>query len=279
MSKPVAVVTGATNGIGQYTAQALAGLGYHVVVVGRSHERCAQTVTHILTEVPDAEVTSYVGDLSAQAEVRTLAAHLQRTYDRLDVLINNAGAFFAERQLSIDGIEMTWALNHMAPFLLTKHLVDMLRASAPARVITVSSDAHRMGRIDLDDLQGARKYRGWPAYAQSKLANIMFTYELADRLRDADVTVNTLHPGFVASGFGHNNQTLSMRVFAALQRRFAISVAEGAQTSIYLASHPDVATTTGCYFVKCLPVAAAKHAYDVTTRRRLWEASERLVMP
>ncbi len=278
MSKPVAVVTGATNGIGQYTAQALAGMGYRVVVVGRSHERCAQTVAHIRTEVPAAEVSSFVADLSAQAEVKALAEYIQRTYDRLDVLLNNAGAYFADRQLSVDGIEMTWALNHMAPFLLSKQLLDMLRASAPARIITVSSDAHRMGRINLDDLQGARKYQGWPAYAQSKLANLLFTYELADRLHGADVTVNALHPGFVASGFGHNNQSLSMRMFAALQRRFAISVAEGAQTSIYLASHPDVAETTGSYFVKCLPVAAAKHAYDVTTRRRLWEVSERLVI-
>lgn len=276
MSKPVAVVTGATNGIGQYTAQSLASAGYHVVVVGRSETRCAQTLAHIYDQVPEADVSSLVADLSVQSEVALLAQAIQRRHDRLDVLINNAGAFFAQRQLSSDGIEMTWALNHMAPFILTNHLREMLRASAPARVITVSSAAHSMGKINLADVQGATKYQGWPAYAQSKLANLMFTYELAYRWRDADITVNALHPGFVASNFGQNNQSLSMRIFAWLQQRFAISVAEGAQTSIYLATSPDVAEVTGSYFVKSQAVPAAKHAYDITTRRRLWELSEQM---
>lgn len=277
MSKSTMIVTGATSGIGFHTAVAVAASGAHVVLVGRSEARCQAAISEIQQLHPNADVTYRVADLSDQAQVVALADDVQRHYERLDVLINNAGAYFAQREESVDGIEMTWALNHMAPFLLTTRLLPLLRASAPARVITVSSAAHQMGRMNFADLEGRQRYAGWPAYAQSKLANLLFTYELADRLRDADVSVNALHPGFVASGFGQNNHTWSMRVFAWLQQKFAISAEQGAQTSIYLATSPQVAQVTGRYFVDSKAVPAAAHAYDVTARRQLWSLSENLV--
>jgi NAD(P)-dependent dehydrogenase (short-subunit alcohol dehydrogenase family) len=277
MSTSTMIVTGATSGIGFHTAAAVAASGAHVVLVGRSEVRCQAAVAEIQRLHPDADVAYRVTDLSDQTQVVALADDIQRQYERLDVLINNAGAFFAQREESADGIEMTWALNHMAPFVLTTRLLPLLRASAPARVITVSSAAHRMGRMNFADVEGRQRYSGWPAYAQSKLANLLFTYELADRLRDADVTVNALHPGFVASGFGQNNHSFTMRAFAWLQKKFAISSEQGAQTSIYLAMSPQVAQVTGRYFVDSTPVPAAAHAYDVTARRRLWRLSEDLV--
>ncbi|NBU65421.1 MAG: SDR family NAD(P)-dependent oxidoreductase [Chloroflexia bacterium] len=202
-----------------------------------------------------------------------VADTLKERYDRIDVLINNAGAYFTERQMSVDGIEMTWALNHMAPFLLTTQLLDLLRASAPARIITVASAAHQGATIDFNDLEGAKRFGGWKAYGQSKLANIMFTYELANRLFDSDVTANCLHPGFVATGFAQNNPGWFAKVFAVMQRYLAITPEQGAETTIFLAGSDSVANVTGRYFDKCKPVPSSKVSYDVTTQRRLWQQS------
>lgn len=275
-SSHVMVVTGATNGIGLITAHALAQQGARVVLVGRSPERLAMAVAHIQATNPDASLDTVCADLSVQRDVLAVASHIKSHYDRIDVLVNNAGAYFATRQRSSDGIEMTWALNHMAPFILTNELLDLFRQSAPARIITVSSMAHQSAKINFDDLQGERRYSGWAAYAQSKLANILFTYELADRLQQSDITVNCLHPGFVATGFAQNNAGFMAGAMAVLQRFFAITPEKGAETSIFLATSPSVAQVTGRYFVDSKAVASSPASYDVTTRRRLWEISTKL---
>jgi len=277
VASQVMVVTGATNGIGLITAQALAATGARVVIVGRSEQRLAQSVAQIQAHNPDAQLDAVCADLSVQHDVHLVANHIKATYERIDVLINNAGAYYATRQLSADGIELTWALNHMAPFILTNALLDMFRQSAPARIITVSSMAHQSARMNFDDIQGERRYSGWNAYAQSKLANILFTYELADRLQQTDITVNCVHPGFVATGFAHNNQGFMANAMAFLQRYFAISPEKGAETSIFLATSPTVNAVTGRYFVDSKAVPSSPVSYDVTSRRRLWELSQKLV--
>lgn len=272
-SEKIMIVTGATSGIGLITARGLAADATRVVLVGRSAPRLAAAVALIVQQVPNAQLDTIHVDLSSQAGVLAAADIIKQRYDHIDVLVNNAGAFFADYQLSVDGIEMTWALNHMAPFLLTTELIDLFRASAPARIITVSSAAHQGAKINFDDLEGKKRYSGWQAYAQSKLANIMFTYELANRLHDSDVTANCLHPGFVATSFAQNNTGWLAKVFAVMQRLAAISPEQGAETSIYLAQRDDVANITGRYFVKCNPVVSSDASYDITAQRRLWQQS------
>jgi NAD(P)-dependent dehydrogenase (short-subunit alcohol dehydrogenase family) len=247
------------------------------VIVGRSAERVAATVARI-KQATGVEVETLIADLSSQAGVRSVAEAFLQRHQRLDVLINNAGGFFASRQVSADGIELTWALNHMSYFLLTNLLIDTLRASAPARVINVSSDAHRGGVMRWDDLQFTRGYNGWAAYAQSKLANILFSNELARRLEGTGVTSNALHPGFVATRFAHNNGIIWGGLMALMQRLFAITPEEGAQTSIYLATAPEVATISGRYFVKSRETSPAPQAQDMAAAARLWEISERMVV-
>jgi len=271
------IVTGATGGIGLITARELAATGAKVVLVGRSESRLNDAVALITQQTPDAQLDTIQADLSSQAEVLTVANTIKQRYDHIDVLINNAGAYYTTHQLSVDGIEMTWALNHMAPFLLTTSLLDILRASAPARIITVASAAHQGATIDFDDLEGKKRFNGWKAYGQSKLANIMFTYELANRLLDSDVTANCLHPGFVATGFAQNNGGWFAKVFAVMQRYIAITPEQGAETTVFLARNDSVATTTAKYFDKCKPVASSKVSYDVTTQRRLWQLSQDMV--
>ena len=273
----IMIVTGATGGIGLTTARELAATGARVVLVGRSEARLADAVALITQQTPDAQLDTIQADLSSQAEVCVVADTIKQRYDHIDVLINNAGAYYTTHQLSVDGIEMTWALNHMAPFLLTTQLLDLLRASAPARIITVASAAHQGATIDFDDLEGKKRFSGWKAYGQSKLANIMFTYELANRLLESDVTANCLHPGFVATGFAQNNAGWFAKVFAVMQRYMAITPAQGAETSIFLARSDSVVTTTGRYFDKCKPVPSSKVSYDVTTQRRLWQLSQNMV--
>jgi NAD(P)-dependent dehydrogenase (short-subunit alcohol dehydrogenase family) len=275
--KPICLITGATSGIGEVTARELARRGMHVIIVGRSAGRVAATVARI-KQATGVEVETLIADLSSQAGVRSVAEAFLQRHQRLDVLINNAGGFFASRQVSADGIELTWALNHMSYFLLTNLLIDTLRASAPARVINVSSDAHRGGVIRWDDLLFTRGYNGWAAYAQSKLANILFSNELARCLEGTGVTSNALHPGFVATRFAHNNGIIWGGLMALMQRLFAITPEEGAQTSIYLATAPEVATISGRYFVKSRETPPAPQAQDMAAAARLWEISERMVV-
>ncbi|WP_435008357.1 SDR family oxidoreductase [Tundrisphaera lichenicola] len=276
MGGKTCLVTGATAGIGRIAARELARRGASVVVIGRSPERCKSTVESIRRETGNPDVESLVADLSAQAEVRRLAEEVQARYPRIDVLLNNAGAMFSKRRESVDGIEMTFALNHLGYFLLTNLLLDPLKEGAPARVVNVASEAHRMvSKVDFDDPQGRKKYGGWHAYGQSKFANILFTYELARRLSGTGVTANALHPGFVASNFTEGNGAMGwmMRRFASL---FAITPDEGAKTSIHLASSPQATGVTGKYFAKEKPIPSSKPTHDEAAARRLWELSEEL---
>jgi NAD(P)-dependent dehydrogenase (short-subunit alcohol dehydrogenase family) len=205
--------------------------------------------------------------------VRRLAAQVLDTYPRLDVLVNNVGGFWAHRHVTADGLERTFALNHLAPFLLTGLLLDRLTASAPARIITVSSGAHAQGRIDFDDLQGERDYSGQRAYSQSKLANVMFTYELARRLDGTGVTATVLHPGVVRTSFGAEDQAAYLAVMIGVARLFMKSPAQGAGTPVYLASSPQVQGITGRYYVSRKPRTSSKASYDTTAAARLWQVS------
>lgn len=275
MDGQICLVTGATSGVGRVTAQALAQQGATVVVGARHPERAAHTVDRIKQVTGNTAVDWLLADLSVQAQVQQLAAEVQRRFSHLDLLINNAGAIYNTRHLSADGIEMTLALNHLGYFLLTHLLLDVLKASPASRIVNVASNAHQRGRIDFDDIQGEQRYSGWRAYCQSKLANIMFTYELARRLVDASVTVNALHPGFVATGFGLNNRGW-FSSFMKVAQLAALSPAEGAETIIYLATSPKVATVSGQYFVKKRAVKSSKASYDQSVARRLWQLSQAL---
>jgi retinol dehydrogenase 12 len=270
------LVTGATSGIGEIAARELARLGARVIIVGRSPERCAATLERIRGETRSSQLESIVADLSAQAEVHRLADQVRERCDRLDVLLNNAGGMFLERRESPDGIELTLALNHLSYFLLTNQLLPLLKASAPARIVNVASAAHKGASIDFDDIQGRRRYSGWPAYQQSKLANILFTYELARRLEGSGVTANVLHPGFVRTRFFADFTGwigMITKLGAAL---VAIGPEEGARTSVYLASSPEVEGVTGQYFVKCRPAQSSPQSHDRAAAERLWRVSEEL---
>lgn len=270
----VCLITGGTRGIGRETARALANMGATVVVSGRDQARTDQVVRSLVAETGNSAITGLVADMSSQAEVVRLATAFRGAHARLDILINNAGAIFDTRQISADGVEMTWALNHLAPFRLTHELRDLLIASAPARIVTVASGAHMMARMDFDDLQGTRGYSGWRAYSQSKLANILFTVELARQLQGTNVTANSLHPGFVASNFGMTGQrTPIMQIGWEVARLFARSPEAGAQTSIYLASSPEVEGVSGVYFADRRPAFTSGAARDLAAARRLWVVS------
>lgn len=270
------LVTGATSGIGYVTARELSRMGAAVTLVGRDPMRVNASVERIRRETGAASVDGMVADLSSLAEVRGLADAFLARHDRVDVLVNNAGAWFTSRQTTVDGFERTFALNHLAPFLLTHLVLDRLKASAPARVVTVSSMAHSGQRIDLDDVNNTRRpYQGLRVYGESKLANIMFTYALARRLAGSDVTANTLHPGVVATGFGKNNGA-GMRWAMSIFSAFALSPERGARTSVYLASSPDVAQVTGKYFIKEKPAQSSPASCDEETQERLWTISERM---
>lgn len=269
------LVTGATDGIGEITARTLAQYGATVIVVGRDPKRSATTVERIHRQTGNDAVEFIPADLSSLAEIRRLAQQFKDQHPRLDVLVNNAGALFIRRRRSVDGFEKTFALNHLGYFLLTNLLLDTIRSSAPARIVNVSSAAHWRATLDLDDLQNERTYSSMQAYGQSKLANILFTYELARRLEGTGVTVNALHPGFVATYFGVGRNPVG-RLFKRVVNLWAISAEDGAQTSIYLAASPDVEGVTGKYFVNKKPVRSSKASYDQLAARRLWQESARL---
>lgn len=272
MKDKICMVTGATSGIGLVTAQVLAQQGATVIMVGRNPEKGTAIVARIQQETGNPAVEFILADLSVQAQVRRMVQEFRRRYSCLDVLINNAGGFFMKRQLSADGIELTFALNHLSVFLLTNLLLDTLKASVPARIVNVSSDAHKRAQINFKDLELERKYNGMKAYGQSKLAVVLFTYELERQLEGTQVTVNALHPGFVATNIGQNNGRL-VKLFAPLIRLMALSPKEGAETSIYLASSPDVAGVTGKYFGKKKAARSSPASYDETAAQRLWEIS------
>ena len=275
MKGRVCLITGATAGIGREAAFQLARMGATLVLAGRSEERCADTVEAIKEQTGNPSVEYLLADLSVKAEVKKLAEDLQSLHGKLHVLLNNAGVINFPRRESADGIEMTFALNHLGYFSLSLLLLDTLKASAPARIVNVSSDAHRGLSLNLDDLQGRRRYGGFGAYSRSKLANIMFTYQLAPRLAGTGVTVNALHPGLVATNFLSNNGFRGnfLRFFLAIK---GMTPERGAETSVYLASSPDVETVNGHYFVKSLPVSSSPQSYDEEAAKSLWQASLQL---
>lgn len=275
MGGKVVLITGGTSGIGKAAATALAGMGATVVITGRNEERGKRALQEIREESGNDGVELILADLTVQDEVRRLAEELRERHNQLEVLVNNAGLVLSERTETPDGIETQLAINHLAPFLLTNLLLDLLKDSAPSRIVTVSSDAHRWAKIDLDDLQSRKRYRGMQVYGKTKLANIMFTYELAERLEGTGVTANCMHPGGVNTNFG-NNQGGPMNLLFRLFKPFMRSPEQGADTLIYLASSPEVEGMTGKYLADRKVKAASDAAYDETTRKRLWEASEEL---
>jgi NAD(P)-dependent dehydrogenase (short-subunit alcohol dehydrogenase family) len=268
------LITGATNGIGLAAAEALAARGANVALVGRNDVRTKNAAARVRTAAaPGAMVGTFVADLSSQASVRTLAAEALARYGKLDVLINNAGAMYTTRQLSVDDIELTWAVNHLSTFLLTELLLDRLKASAPSRIITTASDAHHGATIPFDDLNAERSYSGFGRYRASKLANILFTSELARRLAESGVTAHCFHPGLVASGFNRNNGFL-MDVAMLLLRPISRSAEKGAETLVWLAASPEAVGVNGGYYVDMEWRPPSPEGQDIAAARRLWEISE-----
>jgi NAD(P)-dependent dehydrogenase (short-subunit alcohol dehydrogenase family) len=275
MGGKVVVITGATSGIGWVAAEKLARMGARIVMIARDRTRGDATLTRLREAGPRAAHSAHYADLSTIAEMQRVVGEIAAVEPRVDVLINNAGALFSSRQVTTDGVEMTFATNHMSYFVVTLGLADRLRATPGARVVNTSSDAHRRARLDFDDLQSARGYRGFPVYGRSKLCNILFTRELAKRWIDTGVTVNCLHPGFVSTRFGDQSGGMFQRLIQ-VAKLFAISPEEGAETIIYLATSDEVAKQTGRYFYKCRAVNPTKEAQDDEAARRLWEESARL---
>ncbi len=272
MQGKVVLVSGATNGIGQVTARELARLGGQITIIGRNTEKTAHTAESIRAQTGKA-VETIVADLSHMDGIRQAAAAFKKNHSSLHVLVNNAGGMFAKRRLTPDGFEYTFALNHLNYFLLTSLLLDLLKASAPSRIINVSSNAHGNAQIDFDNLQGEKHFSGMDAYGRSKLENLLFTYELARRLEGTRVTVNAVHPGFVATGFARNNGPMYNIGTWIAGQIFGRKPDRGAQTSIYLASSPEVEGMNGRYFVDCKAVESRPQSYDQSAAEKLWQVS------
>jgi NAD(P)-dependent dehydrogenase (short-subunit alcohol dehydrogenase family) len=267
------VATGATSGIGEAAVLALAGLGARIVFVARDEARAQATMLKLEAKAPGLGHRMHLADLSSMAETRRVGAAIAMSEPRIDVLINNAGALFSNRRVTPEGLERTFALNHMAYFVLTEALRDTLVDSAPARIVSTSSTAHEEASLDFGDLQSANGYHGFRIYGRSKLANILFTRELARRLAGTGVTANCLHPGLVATRFGSSSGGLVGRLIPFL-RPFFISPEKGADTIVYLASSPEVASMTGAYFVKRKITKPSAATQDDAAAKRLWAASE-----
>jgi retinol dehydrogenase-12 len=266
------LVTGATTGIGRVTAVTLGRMGADVVIVARDAAKAEATLAE-LRAAGAPEPAAILGDLSLMASVRAVAAEYRQKFDRLDVLVNNAGAIFAKRELTADGFEKTFALNHMSYFLLTHLLLDRLQAGSVPRVVNVSSNAHIPAKMDFEDLQFEKSWSAFGSYCVTKLENLLFTFELARRY--PGIAANALHPGAVASNFGRSNRGWFGRIFA-LGSPFMLTPEKGARTSIYLASSPEAAAASGKYFARCKEKASSKASRDEAAQRRLWEESVRL---
>jgi NAD(P)-dependent dehydrogenase (short-subunit alcohol dehydrogenase family) len=275
MQGKVVVMSGGTSGIGEVTAVRLAAMGARLVLIARDRARGEATLARLRVAAPDVGHVVRYADLSTLGEARRVAAEIAAAEARIDVLVNNAGAIFATRAVTADGLERTFALNHMSYFVLTAGLLDRLVAAAPARIVNTASNAHRQGHLDFDDLQSARGYRAFTAYGTSKLCNILFTRELARRLASRGVSVNSFTPGFVATRFGDQAGGL----YAAgvrLAKLFAATPEKGAGTLVYLATSPEVANISGQFFQNCRPGTLSAEAQDDAVAQRLWRESERI---
>lgn len=272
----VILVTGASSGIGEATAGRLAAMGHHVVMVSRTDERGNRARQKILRLHPEASTDLLIADLTTTGAIRGLAEKFLSKYDRLDVLINNAAVMTSARRVTPEGFELQFFVNHLAYFLLTGLLLKTIRRSSPARIVSVSSTAHSRGVIDFDDLQMEHHYRGYDAYANTKLMNIVFTYELARRLEGSGVTANCLHPGVIRTGLMRGVSPILHGLWQTTGRFFK-QPSDGAETPVYLATSPDVASVTGKYFRHCREMGTNPVSYDPDVQRRLWEASEKLV--
>jgi retinol dehydrogenase-12 len=271
-----ALVTGATDGIGLVIAREIAAKGARVLLVGRSERKGQAACQTVRQAVAGAQVEFHRADLSATAEVADLATRVRGATDRLDLLVNNAGATFTQRQESADGIEMTFALNHLGYFGLTLRLLDLLRASSSARIVNTASFMHKWGSLDFDDLHFRQHYSGIRAYARSKLCNVLFTHDLARRLADSTITVNAVHPGVVRSNFANNNGVATRMFFDFVKLVSGIGVEAGARTSVYLATSSEVEGKTGLYFSKSKPARTARESQDRDLQARLWTVSAEL---
>jgi len=275
MQGKVVVMSGGTSGIGEVTAVRLAAMGARLVLIARDRARGEATLARLRVAAPDVGHVVRYADLSTLGEARRVAAEIAAAEARIDVLVNNAGAIFATRAVTADGLERTFALNHMSYFVLTAGLLDRLLSAAPARIVNTASNAHRQGHLDFGDLQSARRYRAFTAYGTSKLCNILFTRELARRLADRGVTVNSFTPGFVATRFGDQAGGL----YAAgvrLAKLFAATPEKGAETLVYLATSPEVANVSGQFFQNCRAGTLSAEAQDDAVAQRLWRESERI---
>ena len=276
MHGKVCLVTGGTSGIGKETARELARLGASVVIVGRNIDRAITAVSEIQKDTGNNLIEFIIADLSSQASIHNLAGKFLASYTKLDVLINNAGKIFLSRQTSVDGIEMTFALNHLSYFLLTRLLIESLLLASPSRIVNVSSTAHHNTIIDFNDIECRRRYLlGIKAYRSSKLCNVLFTYELARRLKGTGVTANALHPGVVSTNLLSDNGFWGPILTYLLKLR-GISSNQGANTSVYLATSPTVTEETGKYFYNCEPIASSDLSYDCLTSDKLWTLSSNL---
>ena len=272
MAGRTVLVTGGSGGIGRATALGLAAMGAHLAITGRDRGR-AEDAAREIRAVGAGQVDVFVADLSAQSEVRRLAGEVLQRLPRIDVLVNNVGGYWNTRHVTADGLERTFAVNHLAPFLLTNLLLGRLKQSTPARVVTVSSNVQALGRIDFEDLQAERSYSGARAYNQSKLANVLFTYELARRLQHTSVTANALHPGVVRTALGAEDPRAVQRLLMPVMRPFMKAPAQGAATSVYLASAPGLEQVTGRFFAGRKPRKSAKSSYDQAAAAQLWQVS------
>ena len=276
MQNKICMVTGATSGMGKATAAALAQMGATVILIARNQSKGEAVRDEIRMRSGNTNVEVMLADLSSQQSIRKLADSFRQSYQHLHVLVNNAGGIFFQRETTVDGLEMTFAVNHLAQFLLTDLLLDMLKASAPARIINISSSVERIGNINFNDLQSDKRYISIGAYAQAKLATMLFTYELARRLEGTGVTVNAVTPGPVATNFGKRGTHL-MNTILPLLFRFARSAEEGAQTAIYLASSPLVGGTTGKAFYECKELCSSRKSYNVALQKKVWQVSEEII--
>ena len=275
MTGKVCLITGANSGIGKATALGLAKLDATVVVVSRDKDKGEAALLEIRTRSGNKSVDAMVADLSSQDSVRELAHDFTARYKKLHVLVNNAGVFLPKRVPTVDGLEATFATNHLGHFLLTNLLLDVLKVSAPSRIINITSSAHRGTEMDFEDLQGEKKYSGWNAYSQSKLANVLFTYQLANLLEGTGVTVNCLHPGVVRTGFGKDQSGL-MSILIRVGSPFMMSSEKAARAAIYLATSPELETVTGKHFSKGREKRSSEESYDMASAERLWKISAEL---